>query len=401
MFNKNPANTAPGLLKFKPPEDPYDEEKKKKIWEVPNILKMQYINEKLSEKEKKLTDKKGVYAHLGSEEYSAKLNAIEVYKMQIEMEAYDAECNDCYIREFRDFLLGKSKYNKDPIFKAKVPWGEHRLLGADIDAYIDAMIDKKLDFDKKIAKMTMFKLAPRNIQDAWLYYVFIVTGKTPPVDLFLKPWDAFYNIPENYKPVDPLYEKYKQTPNAPEPKHVRDMTEPGLMGPREGCGDDFDMNKTEFHGTVVAATHPTGAPEITEDTTPPSVPARIIINEEQPLSDEERVWWSIPLEEKTEKTIEKLVEIGIPKETADDFKKVADTIPVAMENANKLALEEHTKAVQATLQQPYIQRIEDLDAELEIFARNFPHPTPEQTRKYNDLLARRKVNVDKLREFNS
>ncbi len=356
MFNKNPANTAPGLLKFKPPEDPYDEEKKKKIWEVPNILKMQYINEKLSEKEIKLTDKQGVYAHLGSEEYSAKLNAIEVYKMQIEMEAYDAECNDCYIREFRDFLLGKSKYNKDPIFKAKVPWGEHRLLGADIDAYIDAMIDKKLDFDKKIAKMTMFKLAPRNIQDAWLYYVFIVTGKTPPVDLFLKPWDAFYNIPENYKPVDPLYEKYIQTPNAPEPKHVRDMTEPGLMGPREGCGDDFDMDKTEFHGPVVAATHPTGAPE-TDVTTPPPAPAsELLINDpDDKAKEEEKVFFNV-IEEVLKEAEEKI------PEQAEQLKEVAQNIQPAIESANNLALPEHTQEVQTTLKNGFEQLAGKLDS---------------------------------------
>lgn len=258
MFS-NKGNTAPGLLKFQTPEDPIEQELKKKQWEAPNLIKMEYIDKKLREKEEAIKKAK----NMQFEEAAAKLNAIEVYRMQIEMETYDAEVNECFLKDFRDFLQGKSAFNKNPKL---VPWKEHPLVGRDIDAYLDAMLDKKLDFDKKIAKMTMFKMAPRNLQDAWMYYVFVVRGKRPPVDLFLKDWDAFYAIPKEFTPPqDGPYEEYKQTPSADLP-NLKKPLPGGIVGPQEACKDSkvtFN-NAGDIHEVTNAAvqqnTRPSGRP---------------------------------------------------------------------------------------------------------------------------------------------
>lgn len=258
MFGKK-GNTAPGLLKFNTPEDPYDQELKKKQWEAPNLIKMEYIDRKLREKEEAIKNAK----NMQFEEAAAKLNAIEVYRMQTEMETYDSEVNECFLKDFRDFLQGKSAFNKNPKL---VPWKEHPLIGKDIDAYLDAMLDKKLEFDKKIAKMTMFKMAPRNLQDAWMYYVFIVRGKRPPVDLFLKDWDAFYAIPHDFTPPDDgPYEEYKQTPSAVLP-NLKKPLPGGIVGPQEACIDEkvtFD-NAGDIHQVTNVAvqqnTRPSGRP---------------------------------------------------------------------------------------------------------------------------------------------
>lgn len=254
MFS-NKGNTAPGLLKFQTPEDPIEQELKKKQWEAPNLIKMEYIDKKLREKEEAIKKAK----NMQFEEAAAKLNAIEVYRMQIEMETYDAEVNECFLKDFRDFLQGKSAFNKNPKL---VPWKEHPLVGRDIDAYLDAMLDKKLDFDKKIAKMTMFKMAPRNLQDAWMYYVFVVRGKRPPVDLFLKDWDAFYAIPKEFTPPqDGPYEEYKQTPSADLP-NLKKPLPGGIVGPQEACKDSkvtFN-NAGDIHEITNAAVQQTTIP---------------------------------------------------------------------------------------------------------------------------------------------
>lgn len=254
MFGKK-GNTAPGLLKFNTPEDPYDQELKKKQWEAPNLIKMEYIDRKLREKEEAIKNAK----NMQFEEAAAKLNAIEVYRMQTEMETYDSEVNECFLKDFRDFLQGKSAFNKNPKL---VPWKEHPLIGKDIDAYLDAMLDKKLEFDKKIAKMTMFKMAPRNLQDAWMYYVFIVRGKSPPVDLFLKDWDAFYAIPHDFTPPDDgPYEEYKQTPSADLP-NLKKPLPGGIVGPQEACKDSkvtFN-NAGDIHEITNAAVQQTTRP---------------------------------------------------------------------------------------------------------------------------------------------
>jgi hypothetical protein len=226
MFGGQSKSTAPRLLKFEPPKDPIELEKAKREWEMPHFEKLAYIEDKFRQKQLAI-DNNGA---MRPEDKLAVKNAMQVYLQQMQLEHWDSEANECYIKEFRDFLQGKSKYNTEQ-YKHLVPWTNHALVGRDIDAYIDAVLDKKIEFDSKIAKMFNTKMAPRNLQDAWLYFVFIVKQKNPPTDLFLKAWDAFYPYDDTHNGRD--------NPQSEWEKHPEDAQEradqKGIKGPKESC----------------------------------------------------------------------------------------------------------------------------------------------------------------------
>lgn len=241
MFGGQSNSTAPKLLKFEPPKDPYDEEKKKKAWEMPSWQKSTYIEKKFEERERLINNNTA----LNRDDKLAAKTAMQVYLQQIRMQEWDSEADECYIREFRDFLQGKSKYNTDPRYAHLVPWKKNALIGRDIDAYIDAIIDKKISFDAKIAKLFATKMAPRNLQDAWLYYVFIVTGKRPPTDLFLKAWDAFYPYEETPRLAagDTPQKEWVKTPERAAPRE----NQKGIDGPLEACEEIKTDTTTKPH----------------------------------------------------------------------------------------------------------------------------------------------------------
>lgn len=233
MLNQK-NSTVPRLgNKFEPPKDPIELENAKRIWEMPQIQKMAYIERKFQEKQAQIDG-----ANMRPDDKLAKKNAMQVYLQQMELEAWDAEATECYIREFRDFLQGKSKYNTDDRYKHLVPWRNHKLVGKDIDAYLDAVLDKKIEFDAKIAKMFNTKMAPRTIQDAWLYFVFICTGKKPPTDIFLKAWDAFYPYGDDMNGTDNPQKNWKKTPEDAPPRE----NQKGVLGPKESCDQSGDVN---------------------------------------------------------------------------------------------------------------------------------------------------------------
>jgi hypothetical protein len=232
MFGGQSKSTAPRLLKFEPPKDPIELENAKREWEIPHSDKLAYIEKKFREKYLAI-DNDGT---MRQEDKQAIKNAMQVYLQQMQLEAWDSEANECYIKEFRDFLQGKSKYNT-PQYKHLVPWTNHALVGKDIDAYIDAVIDKKLEFDMKIAKMFNTKMAPRTLQDAWLYFIFIVKQKKPPTDLFLKAWDAFYPYDDRNNGGDNPQSDWKKHPEDAKPRE----DQKGIAGPKESC-DEADTS---------------------------------------------------------------------------------------------------------------------------------------------------------------
>lgn len=278
MFGGQSRSTAPKLLKFETPKDPVEQENEKKLWEIPHIQKVAYLDDKFEEKKQKLMS-----SGKPLEQKLAILNAMEVFKQQMELEAWDAEANECYMRGFRDFLQGKSKYNTSE-YKHLVPWTNNPLVGKDIDVYLEAMLDKKIEFDAKIAKMFNTRMAPRNLKDAWLYYVFIVTGKKPPTDIFLKAWDAFYPYQDGQfnppslaaKPNPTPQDGWVQTPSDAKPR----QEQKGIDGPVESCDYEPKLDPAEPVTKPAQADFqqpPTPVAPVQVDPTPPVAPQEATI----------------------------------------------------------------------------------------------------------------------------
>jgi hypothetical protein len=157
-------------------------------------------------------------------ELEERIRAAGVYQMQKELEAMEGEADTDYVSEFRDFILGKSAYNTNKNKDVKpVPWGNRRLVGKDFDIYLNAIWDKRQQFETKIAGLKASGLAPSNIEDAWLYFMFVL--KNPQdlnkmtEDMFLKPWDNF--MPGELSPYihkDPVTIPIDQMPDEIVPR---------------------------------------------------------------------------------------------------------------------------------------------------------------------------------------
>jgi hypothetical protein len=257
MFGQS-KSTAPRLLKFEPPKDPIEEENAKKAWEMPHLDKINYLERKFREKQHSIDSDR----NLRPDDKQAIKNAMQIYLQQMQLQAWDAEADECYLKGFRDFLQGKSKYNTAE-YKHLVPWTNHALVGKDIEAYIDAVIDKKIEFDMKIAKMFNTKMAPRTLQDAWLYYVFIVTGKRPPTDLFLKAWDAFYPYGDDQNGDDNPMKNWKKHPEDAQKREEQK----GIDGPKESCDNGATAQALPGYDTKPDPGHP-HLPVTANDNTP-------------------------------------------------------------------------------------------------------------------------------------
>ena len=127
----------------------------------------------------------------------ARLKSIGVYFMQKEIEATNKDSNQRLIKEFDDFLLGKSKYNTDPKYAKMVFWGKRKLVGESIDDYLKTILEKKIEFDTRMGMMRRGGYIPSDIEEAWYYYLFVLCNKNSPTDMFFKPWEAYYPAPLN------------------------------------------------------------------------------------------------------------------------------------------------------------------------------------------------------------
>lgn len=99
----------------------------------------------------------------------AKANAIAVKIEEQETVDLEKKFNEEYIQEFRCWILGKSEYNKD---RKKTPWGQRRLVGDSINAYLNQFIDAKSLYEVELTKLML--RPPNDIMQAWLYFKYIV-----------------------------------------------------------------------------------------------------------------------------------------------------------------------------------------------------------------------------------
>lgn len=185
---------------FQPAEHPINQELKKitgnQPWTAPSSLVNQYTKEKMFDAITQIDRQLRVEGNDSKKSVlEGKLKAAGVHLMQKDIEQMSEQGNSEIIKQFGDFLLGKSTYNVDPKYRRLVPWGQSKLYGPGIDEYVKGVLSKKLDFDAKIAMMRRSGYFPSDIEEAWFYFIFIVLQKTSPTDMYMKTWESFYPAP--------------------------------------------------------------------------------------------------------------------------------------------------------------------------------------------------------------
>lgn len=111
--------------------------------------------------------------NMSDNEKAAFTNALSVQLMQIVNKDMDKEIDSAFIDEFRNWILGKSKFNKDP----STPWGEKRLVGDDFENYLKAFINSKKNYQWKLLELATE--IPQTVERAWYYFKYIVCKKEP------------------------------------------------------------------------------------------------------------------------------------------------------------------------------------------------------------------------------
>lgn len=186
MFGKYKLPDS-GLRKYQPPQNPITQEINRKEWGAPPFYKEKFIEDKVAREIDSLSN----YAKTGDEVAKSKLAAMEFYCVNQEILNTAAEADKKVMESFRDFLLGKSHYNEN---LKTVPWGKKKLVGKDIDAYLESMMNAKIAYDRQLVLMDM-KGIPSNLQEAWLFFCFKCLNIQMRDDLFLRSWSQYY--PDN------------------------------------------------------------------------------------------------------------------------------------------------------------------------------------------------------------
>lgn len=163
------------------PEDPLTTEMREKGPLRPsNSLYHQRSFQYLEEVMDKLKDEYGKATNDSTRAaIQARMNAVAVQLNFHENFDLQDGFNMAYLHEFHCWVLGKSKFNTldnvDQRTKKKTPktpWGNRRLVGEDIDQYLFQFVDKKIEFERKLAKLALFP--PQDIKSAWLYFKYLV-----------------------------------------------------------------------------------------------------------------------------------------------------------------------------------------------------------------------------------
>lgn len=189
------------MTKYTPPSDPLEHEKKNK-WMAPpagwQIKKKEEALVKTMEAE--------IRENAASPDIQAAIyNAYQLKLMMMREEAIDAEVDKSYVQEFNAWLLGKSALNTPA---NNTPWGNQRLVGPSINRYLHSFVDKKIEFQRKLAILGTF--IPQEIGEAWLYFKYIVGQKDPIDEAYLNDfnWWAnpyyFDNPGKNLDHIDPI-----------------------------------------------------------------------------------------------------------------------------------------------------------------------------------------------------
>lgn len=124
-------------------------------------------------------------------------NAYAIRKAQIKEEVIDKDVNKMFVEEFNSWLLGKSKLNT-PV--NNTPWGTQRLTGSSIRQYLNSFVDKKIEFQRKLARLKLFP--PQTIGEAWLFFKYIVCKKEPLDEDYLEDFNYWTN-PHYFQGDDP------------------------------------------------------------------------------------------------------------------------------------------------------------------------------------------------------
>lgn len=185
---------------FQPPPSPLQEGKEGKI---PSALSNRWFHKqaqltlnKMRQEINDLPKRRDLNQEQRDErqqDLESRIKALNVAVMQHDMGLWESKKNDDILAEFRDFLLGKSIWNND--FK-KVPWGRRKLVGRDIDVYLESIMDAKMKYDFELGKMKHLGIIPQGLREAWMYFCYVVKEMDGNAfDAYLSTWDAFYPSP--------------------------------------------------------------------------------------------------------------------------------------------------------------------------------------------------------------
>lgn len=106
----------------------------------------------------------------------AKLNALALIETEHDVEMIDGQIDKEFAEDFRAWLQGRGRL-EDHV-REKTPWGRIPLAFPDVMAYTTQFVEKKADFEKKMKKLREF--GPKNLNEAYLYFKYIVRNKTRP-----------------------------------------------------------------------------------------------------------------------------------------------------------------------------------------------------------------------------
>jgi hypothetical protein len=107
-----------------------------------------------------------------------KAKAIHMYRIQKWFQKIEEKIDEELITDFDNWIQGKSPFN-DPKF---TPWGRHALVGDEFEAYLKEIESKKIDYMKDITILR--SSIPKNLDEAWLYYIMLIRGVPIPFDLY-------------------------------------------------------------------------------------------------------------------------------------------------------------------------------------------------------------------------
>jgi len=210
---------------------------------IPDVLAKEWFEKKMKITTKWLIDQQLAARRAGrtedEENYRVRLEALNVFYMQHKMAEWEGEKQEEIMAQFRDFLLGKSKWNdkeKEP--KTPIHWGKRKLVGDDIDVYLEATMDAKYEFDKTYNMVCNTGKIPSNLREAWMFFCYkLKRGNKVPTDMFLKTWEAFYPSPMTTPNPDPTPTRDGGPPVLP-PRDTWPIQDPEirdrLLGPPEG-----------------------------------------------------------------------------------------------------------------------------------------------------------------------
>lgn len=255
---------------------------------IPNFISIPWLEEHAKKKVEEITKDLSIPL----DERKARVEAINFFIIQKETEGWEEEKKAEVMAQFRDFLLGKSEWNDNPDL---VPWGRKRLVGKDIEAYIEDMLDAKLTFDKEVHMSVNIGQIPRSLRQAWVYFCFKLKNNKMgvPSDMYLKLWETYYptlspaqkdSLDAKTQQPHPLHENQvlhptiEQAPGEPEFR---------LMGVREGIYDGIEVNTAArgWTGGIGATGTGSGGGDDGDDT-PPGGGLRPVAPEHPDLVDD-------------------------------------------------------------------------------------------------------------------